>query len=300
MIHGMVDRPLVFTMDELKRLPSVIAHPLHRVPRQPRAGAAQDRAGDARADELRRVDRRALSLLLKEAGVQNGASWIVAEGAEEVKGASSIPLGKAMDDCLVAYGMNGEPIRPQQGFPLRLLVPGFEGHLSDQVSAAHQGRRSLLHDLRRLRTHQRRTRRAAALTNQIGPKSVITFPSGGQQLPGPGFYEISGLAWSGAGAVRKVEISTDGGQTLARGRTAIAGLPHGAHAVRPPPGSGTAKSACSCRAAPTSSAPCSRRAREAAKYWNKPLDASAACRGNDNTVQPWRIASDGSVHNGLA
>jgi sulfane dehydrogenase subunit SoxC len=68
-----------------------------------------------------------LSVLLKEAGVQKGASWVVIEGAEEVKGASSIPLGKAMDDCLVAYGQNGEAIRPQQGYPLRLLVPGFEG-----------------------------------------------------------------------------------------------------------------------------------------------------------------------------
>ncbi len=68
-----------------------------------------------------------LSLLLEEAGVQSGASWIVAEGAEEVKGASSLPLAKVMDDGLVAYGMNGEPLRPQQGFPLRLIVPGFEG-----------------------------------------------------------------------------------------------------------------------------------------------------------------------------
>ena len=68
-----------------------------------------------------------LSVLLKEAGVQSGASWIVSEGAEEVKGASSIPLAKAMDDCLVCYGQNGEPVRPQQGFPLRLIVPGFEG-----------------------------------------------------------------------------------------------------------------------------------------------------------------------------
>ena len=68
-----------------------------------------------------------LSLLLKEVGVQKGASWVVSEGSEEVMGAGSIRLAKAMDDCLVCYGQNGEAIRPQQGFPVRLVVPGFEG-----------------------------------------------------------------------------------------------------------------------------------------------------------------------------
>ena len=71
-----------------------------------------------------------LSTLLKECGVKGSATWFVAEGAEEVKGASSMPVAKAMDDVLVAYGMNGEPVRPQNGFPLRLLVPGFEGIFS--------------------------------------------------------------------------------------------------------------------------------------------------------------------------
>jgi len=144
--------------------------------------------------------------------VQNGASWIVAEGAEEVKGASSIPLAKAMDDCLVCYAMNGEPIRPQQGFPLRLMVPGFEGIYQIKY-------------LRRIKVvdryymtyddygHIDPDPKVAALTHQIGPKSVITFPSGGQKLAGPGFYEISGLAWSGAGAIRSVEVSADSGQS---------------------------------------------------------------------------------------
>ena len=153
-----------------------------------------------------------LSLLLKEAGVQNAASWIVAEGAEEVKGASSIPLAKAMDDCIVCYAQNGEPLRPQQGFPLRLMVPGFEGIYQIKY-------------LRRIKVvdryymtyddygHINPDPKVAALTHQIGPKSVITFPSGGQQLSGPGFYEISGLAWSGGGAIRGVEISTDGGES---------------------------------------------------------------------------------------
>src|SRR5215467_4460174 len=68
-----------------------------------------------------------LSTLLKECGLKSSATWFVAEGAEEVKGASSMPVAKAMDDCIIAYGQNGEPLRPQQGFPLRIVVPGFEG-----------------------------------------------------------------------------------------------------------------------------------------------------------------------------
>src|SRR5262249_56142296 len=68
-----------------------------------------------------------LSTLLKECGLKGSATWFVAEGAEEVKGASSMPIAKAMDDCLIAYGQNGEPLRPQQGFPVRIVVPGFEG-----------------------------------------------------------------------------------------------------------------------------------------------------------------------------
>src|SRR5579862_3270269 len=210
MIHGMVDRPLVFTMDELKRLPSVSR--VHFIEclgnrAQARHKNVQETHGLTSCAEWTGVP---LSLLLKEAGVQNGASWIVAEGAEEVKGSSSIPLGKAMDDCFVAYGMNGEPLRPQQGFPLRLMVPGFEGIYQIKY-------------LRRIKVvdryymtyddygHINPDSKVAALTHQIGPKSVITFPSGGQQLRGAGFYEITGLAWSGAGAIRGVEVSTDGG-----------------------------------------------------------------------------------------
>jgi sulfane dehydrogenase subunit SoxC len=68
-----------------------------------------------------------LSTLLKECGLKSSATWFVAEGAEEVKGASSMPIAKAMDDCIIAYGMNGEALRPQQGFPVRLMTPGFEG-----------------------------------------------------------------------------------------------------------------------------------------------------------------------------
>src|ERR1019366_5611905 len=117
MIHGMVDRPLVFTMDELKRLPYVTrVHFLECLGNRSGAKAktVQDTHGLTSCSEWTGV---LLSVLLKECGVQAGASWMVAEGAEEVEGASSIPLAKGLDDCLVAFPQNGEALRPQQGFP---------------------------------------------------------------------------------------------------------------------------------------------------------------------------------------
>ena len=127
LIHGMVDRPLTFTVDDLKRLPSVTR--LHFMEcagnRASRAAkTVQESHGMTSCAEWTGVP---LSLLLKECGLKAGAKWFVAEGSEEVKGASSMPIAKAMDDCFVAYAMNGEPLRPQQGFPMRLMAPGFEG-----------------------------------------------------------------------------------------------------------------------------------------------------------------------------
>src|SRR5262249_25573308 len=211
LIHGMVDRPLTFTMEDLKRFPSVTR--LHFMEcagnrTSPRAKTVQESHGMTSTAEWTGV---LLSVLFKECGVKAGASWFVAERSEEVKGASSIPMAKGMEDCFVAYGMNGEPLRPQQGFPLRLMVPGFEGIFHTKY-------------LRRIKVvdryymnynefgHLQQDLKTAALGYQIGPKSVITFPSGGHQLPGKGFYEISGLAWSGGGAIKKVEVSTDGGR----------------------------------------------------------------------------------------
>src|SRR5437867_10570402 len=118
----MVDRPLIVTIDELKRLPFVTRVHFIECARngaQPRHTTVQETHGLTSCAEWTGVP---LSLLLREAGVQSGATWIVAEGAEEVKGASSLQLAKVMDDCFVAYGLNGEPLRPQQGFPLRLIV----------------------------------------------------------------------------------------------------------------------------------------------------------------------------------
>jgi sulfane dehydrogenase subunit SoxC len=297
MIHGMVDRPLVFTMDELKRLPYVCR--VHFVECQgnrtsPQAKTVQETHGLTSCAEWQGVQ---LSLLLKEAGVQSGASWIVAEGAEEVKGSSSIPLGKALDDCLVAYGMNGEPLRPQQGFPLRLLVPGFEGIYQIKY-------------LRRIKVvdrfymtyddygHINADARAAALAEQVGPKSVITFPSGGQQLQGAGFYEISGLAWSGAGAITKVEVTTDGGKQWqnAELRSPAYRMAHTRFAM---PWKWDGKE-CVLMSRCTDELGTIQPTREQAGKFFGDAQGRERVRGNDNSIQPWRVSGDGSVLNGLA
>jgi sulfane dehydrogenase subunit SoxC len=217
-IHGLVDRPMIFTLDELKRLPSVSR--IHWLECTGNGGllernflqfheTAQMQHGATSCAEWTGV---LLSLLLKEAGLQKGASWIYAEGGEHARREKSFQLEKAMEDVIVAYAQNGEPIRPENGFPLRLIVPGWAGHNSVKW-------------LRRIKVVDRAYMakddlgfREGSDGKMIGerpfePKSLITFPSGGQRLPGPGFYEITGLAWTGGGAIRRVEVTTDGGRT---------------------------------------------------------------------------------------
>ncbi len=158
-----------------------------------------------------------LSLLLEMAGLQTAGTWIVAEGSEAGKLAKSIPIEKALDDVIVAYGQNGEAIRPENGYPLRLVVPGFEGlsnvkwlrRLKVVDEPVHARSESAGYSVLRPALGGK----AFWFDFELGPKSVITRPAGGAVLTGPGFYEITGLAWSGGGAIRKVDVSIDGGRT---------------------------------------------------------------------------------------
>ena len=147
--------------------------------------------------------------------------------------------------------------------------------------------------------HLRQGHEDAALGYTIGPKSVITFPCVGQQLPGKGFYEISGLAWSGGGAIRRVEVSNDGGRSWLDAQ--IQGTPQRMAHTRFGyqwnwDGQETElQSRCTDELGQVQPS----RA-QVAKHWNKPLDPSFRVPGLDNTIQPWKIARDGSVTNGLA
>ena len=297
-IHGLVDRPLTFTIDDLKRLPSVTR--LHFIEcagnrHNGRQKNVQESHGMTSCAEWTGV---LLSTLLKECGLKGSASWFVAEGAEEVKGASSMPIAKAMDDCLIAYGMNGEAVRPQNGYPLRLMAPGYEG-----IFHTKWLRRIKIVDRYYLNYndygHLTKTPQEAALSFQIGPKSVITKPSGGQQLPGRGFYEISGLAWSGGGAIRTVEVSTDGGRKW--NRAEIKATPQRMAHTRfgyPWHWDGNETEIVSrCTDEIGQQQPTRE---QVAKYWNVPFDRNYRVPGLDNSVMPWRVNRDGTVTNGLA
>ncbi len=217
MIHGMVEHPLVLTMDDILRLPSV-----SRMHFLECAGNSQGWTG---ADPKATVQTThglmscaewtgvPLSALLADVGVRPGATWMLAEGADAAGMTRSVPVAKAMDDAILAYAQNGERLRPEQGYPLRLFLPGFEGNMSVKW-------------LRRLKFGDKpfETREETSKYSDLMPdgsarqftfvmeaKSVITAPSGGQRLPGRGFQEITGIAWSGRGLITRVEVSTDGG-----------------------------------------------------------------------------------------
>ena len=215
-IHGLVERPLVLTMNDLVRMPAVSRiHFLECSGNTPWLGAKptwtlQESHGLLSCAEWTGVE---LSVLLDEVGLRPGAAWILAEGADAAGMTRSIPLDLARDGAILAYAQNGERLRPEQGYPLRLFLPGVEGNLSIKW-------------LRRLKVGDQpfQTREETSKYTDLMPdgssrqftflmeaKSVITTPSGGERLDGPGFREIRGLAWTGRGRIRSVEVSTDGG-----------------------------------------------------------------------------------------
>ncbi len=220
-IHGLVDRPLVFSMDDLVRMPSVSR--FHFVECSGNSGREWSPAGApnvqlshglASCSEWTGV---LLADLLDEVGVKPEASWIVAEGADAGLMSRSVPLERALDDVVIAYGQNGEAVRPEQGYPLRLLVPGCEGSVSvkwlRRLEVAHMP--SMARDETSKYTDLLPDGKARQFTLVMDAKSVITRPSGEQKLNAPGFHEIRGLAWSGRGTIRRVEVSTDGGRSWA-------------------------------------------------------------------------------------
>lgn len=219
LIHGLVKKPLILTMNELKRFPSVSRLYFLECSgngfsewEKSTGKTVQDTHGLTSCSEWTGVR---LASLLTEVGVEPRASWVLAEGADGAAMTRSIPLQKCLEDVIVAYGQNGEALRPEQGYPLRLVVPGWEGNISIKwlrrlklVAQPYQTREEtskytdLLPD-----------GKARQFTFEMEAKSVITSPSGGQQLPGPGFHEIRGLAWSGRGRIIRAEVSVDDGVT---------------------------------------------------------------------------------------
>ena len=218
-IHGMVKQPLEFAMDDLTRYPSVSRFHFHECSGngltdwlKPASTTVQQTHGLLSGVLWTGVPA---STLLAEAGIDPRGKWVLFEGADSSAHARSVPLEKVLDDTIIAYAMNGEALRPENGYPVRVVIPGWEGNTSVKW-------------LRRIKVGDQPWHLRSETARYTDPmpggkwrqfsmvmecKSVITSPSGGQKLKGPGFYEVTGLAWSGAGKVRAVDVSFDGGKS---------------------------------------------------------------------------------------
>jgi len=219
-IHGLVKRPLVFTLEDLGRYPmesrilflECAGNSGAMFAPQPAQANVQAIHGLLSCQEWTGIR---LGTLLDEAGIEPQAKWLLAEGADAAGMSRSIPVEKAMDDAIIALYQNGERVRPSNGYPMRLLVPGWEGNMNVKW-------------LRRIKLTEGPTMtkdetskytvllpsgKALQFVFPMEAKSMITHPSPGLAMKGPGLYEISGLAWSGYGKIVKVEVSADGGKS---------------------------------------------------------------------------------------
>jgi len=296
LVHGLVEHPMIFTVDELKRFPATSRIAFVECSgnsgtewKGPHGKTVQEIHGLTSTSEWTGVR---LSTVLQEVHLKPEATWMLAEGRDAAAMTRSIPLDQIMSEALLCYVQNGEPLRPEQGYPLRLLLPGWEGNANIKwlrrlklVSGPMMTREetSKYTDLMPDGT-------ARQFTFDMEAKSVITTPSGGQQLQEKGFVEIRGLAWSGRGRVKTVEVSTDGGQTwknaewqkpiLSKCHTRFRFAWHwdGQEAIL--------QSRCT----------------DETGYQQPTLKALVNVRGtnsyyHNNAIQSWKIDEDGQVHN---
>src|SRR5688572_29180631 len=297
LIHGMVKRPLIFTVDALLRYPMVSrihflecsgnSQALYQAP--PANLTAGQTHGLVSCSEWAGVPLR---VLLEEAGVDRSAQWTLAEGADAAAMSRSVPMAKAMDDAILALFQNGERLRPENGYPVRLFLPGWEGNMSVKW-------------LRRLKIVSEPTMtkdetskysdllpngRAKLFTFPMEVKSVITAPSGMQTMQGPGLYQISGVAWSGFGRVRRVEVSADGGKSFAEAALDGPVLPQALTRFRMPWRWDGSPSVLMSRAVDETGAVQPTRAALMATR-------GAAFRYHYNAIQSWSVAAGGAVGN---
>jgi sulfane dehydrogenase subunit SoxC len=222
LVHGLVERPTVFTLADLKRFPgrSIIRF-LECSGNGGRAYRSVAEDGEVTPQQIDGLTSTSewtgvpLATLFREVGASPKARWFLAEAMGAAVMTRSIPIGKAYDDALIAYAQNGEALRPEQGYPARLLVPGFEG--SSNVKWI---RRLELAD-GPFMTREETSKYTDPLPDGtarmfsfvMDAKSIITEPAWPDRLTGPGWWEIRGLAWSGRGRIARVEVSADGGRT---------------------------------------------------------------------------------------
>ncbi len=295
LVHGLVERPLIFTMEDLRRFPSVSRLLFIECSgntaaewKAPAGRTVQETHGLMSTCEWTGV---LLATLLREVGVKPDARWVLAEGSDAAAMTRSLPLTEVTDQALLCYAQNGEALRPEQGYPLRLVIPGWEGN-------------TCIKWLRRLKlgavpfmTREETSHytdlmpdgTARQFTFVMEAKSVITSPSGGQQIR-PGFVEIRGLAWSGRGRVTKVELSTDGGRSWQEGHLQEPVLPQCHTRFRFPWHWGREEAILQSRCT------------DETGYVQPTRAALVAARGTNsiyhyNGIQSWKVSREGQITN---
>jgi sulfane dehydrogenase subunit SoxC len=219
MLHGLVDKPLIFTLDDLKRMP--------RVNRPYFCECAANSGMEWRGAQLNGCQYThgmvhcvmytgvPLKVLLDEAGLKPAAKWLLLEGGDSAAMTRSLPLAKALDDVLIAYRMNGEMLYPENGYPARVVIPGWEANMwvkwLRRIEVGDQPWHTREETSKY--TDLLENGKARRFTYVMDAKSVITSPS--PQAPlnhKSGFTVLSGLAWSGRGKIARVDVSLDGGR----------------------------------------------------------------------------------------
>ena len=217
-IHGLVERPMVFTLDDLKRLPGVSrtvflecsgnGRGAFRTPRREMTPQAVD--GLTSNGEWTGV---LVSTLFREVGVQRGATWFRAEGGDASRLSRSVPIEKGMDDAMIAFAYNGEPLRPANGYPARLLLPGYEGNACvkwvRRIELADGP--AMFRDETSKYTDPLADGTARQFSFVMDAKSIITAPAHPERVTPNAWTQITGIAWSGRGTITRVDVSTDGG-----------------------------------------------------------------------------------------
>ncbi len=299
LIHGMVERPRVFNLEDLKRYPSISR--LHFLECSGNGFASyrdiQPTLTPQMIDGLTSTSEWCgvpLATLFREVRVKPGAKWFLAEAMDASVMTRSIPMAKAWDDAMIAYGQNGEAIRPEQGYPARLLLPGWEGNANVKWI-----RRIEIAD-RPFMTREETSKYTDPLADctarmfsfAMDAKSIITFPAFPVVLPDKGWWEITGIAWSGRGKITRVDVSTDGGKSWAPAELQQPVLPK-----------------CHTRFRHLWSwngreATLMSRAMDETGYVQPTLEQLRAARGpgthyHFNHIRPWKVQANGSVLFGL-
>jgi len=300
LIHGMVDRPTSFSLADLKRFPAVSR--LYFVECSGNGYRAfRDIKPDLTPQAIDGLTSTSewtgvpLAILFREVGIKEGAEWFLAEGQDAAVMTRSIPLSKAWDDAIIAYGQNGEALRPEQGYPVRLLLPGWEGNASvkwlRRLEVASQP--FMTREETSKYSDPLRDCTARLFSFEMDAKSLITFPAFPMILRERGWWEISGLAWSGRGKIVRVEVSVDGGRRWEAARLDEPVLPK-----------------CHTRFRflwnwSGGAALLMSRAVDETGYVQPTIEQLRAARGagtnyHQNNIRAWRVRRDGKVTFGLA